>query len=70
MDNQIRIQKFISDCGVMSRRKAEEEILNGKISVNRLIVDVMRIQHTAQRVKYSFCFLIDHCFDLLPFRFS
>lgn len=34
MDNQIRIQKFISDCGVMSRRKAEEEILNGKISVN------------------------------------
>ncbi|MBQ7897410.1 MAG: rRNA pseudouridine synthase [Clostridia bacterium] len=34
MDNQVRIQKFISDCGVMSRRKAEEEILNGNISVN------------------------------------
>ena len=31
---EVRIQKFISDCGVMSRRKAEEEILNGKIYVN------------------------------------
>lgn len=30
----VRIQKFISDSGVMSRRKAEEEILNGKIFVN------------------------------------
>lgn len=35
MENKdIRIQKFISDCGVMSRRKAEEEIKAGKIFVN------------------------------------
>ena len=35
MENtEVRIQKFISDCGVMSRRKAEEEIINGKIFVN------------------------------------
>ncbi len=31
---EIRIQKYISDCGVMSRRKAELEIAAGKIKVN------------------------------------
>ena len=30
----IRIQKFISDCGIMSRRAAEEEIKRGNVSVN------------------------------------
>ncbi len=33
-NNGIRIQKYISDCGVMSRRRAEEEIRAGKIYVN------------------------------------
>ena len=31
---KIRIQKYLSDCGVCSRRKAEEEIENGNVSVN------------------------------------
>ena len=31
---KIRLQKFISDAGVMSRRAAEEEIKNSNISVN------------------------------------
>ena len=30
----IRIQKVLSDHGVMSRRKAEEAIRNGRITVN------------------------------------
>lgn len=30
----VRLQKFIANCGACSRRKAEEEILAGKISVN------------------------------------
>ncbi len=30
----VRIQKFISDCGVMSRRAAEEEIKKGRVTVN------------------------------------
>ena len=34
MDNEIRVQKYIADCGLMSRRKAEEEILAGRIKVN------------------------------------
>ena len=29
-----RVQKYIADCGLMSRRKAEEEILAGRIKVN------------------------------------
>ncbi len=31
---KIRLQKFIADAGVMSRRAAEEEIKNGNISIN------------------------------------
>ena len=30
----LRIQKFISDCGIMSRRAAEEAIVRGEITVN------------------------------------
>jgi 23S rRNA pseudouridine2605 synthase len=31
---QIRLQKHLADCGVMSRRKAEEEIARGNVTVN------------------------------------
>ena len=31
---QVRLQKYIADCGICSRRKAEELILQGKIKVN------------------------------------
>lgn len=31
---QLRIQKYLADCGVMSRRKAEDEILKGNVFVN------------------------------------
>lgn len=31
---QIRLQKYISDCGLMSRRAAEKEIENGEVTVN------------------------------------
>ena len=30
----MRIQKYLSECGVMSRRAAEEEIVNGNILIN------------------------------------
>ncbi len=39
---EIRLQKYISDCGVMSRRAAEEEILRGRITVNGETVEVGR----------------------------
>ena len=34
----IRLQKFLADCGICSRRKAEEYILSGKVKVNNNIV--------------------------------
>ncbi len=33
-DNKIRLQKHLSECGVASRRKAEELIADGKVKVN------------------------------------
>ncbi len=36
---EIRLQKFMADCGVASRRKCEEIILSGRVSVNGEIVD-------------------------------
>ena len=39
-----RLQKFISECGVSSRRKAEELILSGKVSVNGEVVKTLGIK--------------------------
>ena len=33
-DNRIRLQKYLSECGIASRRKAEEMISAGKVKVN------------------------------------
>ncbi|MBQ1436629.1 MAG: rRNA pseudouridine synthase, partial [Ruminococcus sp.] len=33
-NEEIRLQKFIAQCGIASRRKAEELILNGHVKVN------------------------------------
>lgn len=35
---EIRLQKYMADCGIASRRKCEEYILQGKIKVNGKIV--------------------------------
>lgn len=34
MDNKIRLQKYLSECGIASRRKAEEMIESGLVKVN------------------------------------
>lgn len=34
MDKPIRLQKFIADCGLCSRREAEEWIVDGRVEVN------------------------------------
>lgn len=39
---EIRLNKYISDCGLMSRRSAEKEIENGSITVNGEHVEVGR----------------------------
>lgn len=40
-DNKIRLQKYLSDAGVCSRRKAEEHIADGKIKVNGRVADIL-----------------------------
>lgn len=37
---KIRLQKFIADAGIMSRRAAEDEIRNGNISVNGHVAEL------------------------------
>ena len=42
--NEIRLQKFMADCGVASRRKCEEYILKGLVRVNGEIVNKLGIK--------------------------
>lgn len=44
MTNDLRLQKFIADCGVVSRRKAEEYIRDGRVKVNDEVVTEMGIK--------------------------
>ena len=39
--NRIRLQKYLASCGVASRRKAEELIANGQVSVNNEVITEM-----------------------------
>lgn len=39
-DNKVRLQKHLSSCGVASRRKSEELILEGKVKVNGRVADL------------------------------
>ena len=40
----VRLQKYLADCGIASRRKAEEFIINGDIKVNDLVVTELGIK--------------------------
>ena len=44
-----RLQKFIASCGIASRRKAEEMILNGKVKVNNVIINTLGVKIDATR---------------------
>lgn len=52
---EIRLQKYIAECGIASRRKAEELILEGKISVNGIIVTELgtKINPSKDIVEYN-----------------
>lgn len=39
-DNKIRLQKHLSECGIASRRKAEELIAAGKVKINGHIAEI------------------------------
>lgn len=52
---EIRLQKYIAECGIASRRKAEELILEGKIIVNGIIVTELgtKINPSKDIVEYN-----------------
>lgn len=38
MEESIRLQKFMAECGIASRRKCEEIILQGQVKVNGQVI--------------------------------
>lgn len=50
---EIRLQKYISECGIMSRRAAEAEILKGNITVNDIPAELgQKIRPGTDEVKF------------------
>ena len=52
---EVRLQKFLANSGVASRRKCEELILEGKVSVNGKVVNELgtKINPEKDEVKYN-----------------
>ena len=51
---KIRLQKFIADAGLMSRRAAEDEIERGNVSVNGHVATIgTKIDPSADIVTYK-----------------
>ena len=40
IQEKVRIQKYFTDCGVLSRRAAEQEILAGRVQVNGISAEI------------------------------
>jgi len=54
MSKPIRLQKFIAQCGVASRRKAEELICKGRIAIDGIKVSEMGILVDPEKDKITF----------------
>lgn len=54
-DNKIRLQKYLANSGIASRRKCEELILQGKISVNNKVVQELGTKINPDVDKVSYC---------------
>ncbi len=55
MESEIRLQKYLANNGILSRRKAEEAILEGKVKVDGKIVTELgtKINPTINKVEYE-----------------
>ena len=47
-----RLQKYMARCGVASRRKCEEIILNGEIKVNGILVTEVGTKINPSTIKF------------------
>lgn len=52
---EVRLQKYLADCGIASRRKAEELIKQGKVSVNGKTITELgtKVIHNKDFVEYN-----------------
>ena len=58
----VRLQKYFTDCGVMSRRAAEEQIRQGKVKVNGRIASVGdTVDAGVDKVEYNGKIIIPSC---------
>ena len=51
---EVRLQKFMAECGVASRRKCEELILQGKVKVNGKTINELGIKINPKKDKVTF----------------
>jgi len=51
----IRLQKYMADCGIASRRKCEEHILKGLVKVNGKVVTQLGLRIDTDKDKVEFC---------------
>lgn len=54
MEENIRLQKFLANQGICSRRKAEEYILQGYVRVNGKVVTELGIKINPERDEVTF----------------
>ncbi|MCK5528871.1 MAG: rRNA pseudouridine synthase [Kiritimatiellae bacterium] len=52
-DNELRLQKYISERGIVSRRKAAELICDGRVTVNGEVVTVPGTRVSADNIKVA-----------------
>jgi len=51
---EIRLQKFLADNGIASRRKCEELILQGKVKVNGIIAELgTKVKPDVDKIEYN-----------------
>lgn len=55
MEEQIRLQKYMAQCGIASRRKCEELITQGKVTVNGQVITELgtKINPEKDKIEYS-----------------
>ena len=54
MENDLKIQKYLADCGLMSRRAAEKEIAAGLVKINGEVAEIgQRVHPIKDRVEYK-----------------
>ncbi len=52
---EIRLQKYLADCGIASRRKSEELILQGRVLVNGRIVTELGTKIDTEKDEVKYC---------------